>query len=287
MCRPAHGEWPRVLLLTIAARFFRFGSIRLLRTRCLKLEGINRQSWRCDFSGIRHAVQWVAADPETGLTLLRLPPRAVRPMRQAADGPNLGSDIFIVGNPFGMGHSISRGHLAGLDRELELGNRQLGGLIQIEAPLYPGDSGAVLVNSRGDWLGLIRSGLAVPSSRTTELTSTSSSPVPVSGSPDRLSSSVGLLDAEIGRTEKDNDFGFAIPAADALWVADQLRTHGSVDRAFLGVRLEPHEAARSSAQSVDSDEGPPAAIEGAVINEVIAETPAAARSFNPVTKLLG
>ena len=72
--------------------------------------------------------------------------------------------MFVVGNPFGMGHSVSRGHVAGLDRALELGTRQLGGLIQVQAPLYPGDSGAAVVNLHGDWLGLIRSGLAIPGS---------------------------------------------------------------------------------------------------------------------------
>ena len=45
---------------------------------------------------------------------------------------------------------------------LELGERQLGGLILVQAPLYPGDSGASVVDVRGDWLGLIRGGLAVP-----------------------------------------------------------------------------------------------------------------------------
>ena len=38
--------------------------------------------------------------------------------------------------------------------------------------------------------------------------------------------------------EQDSDFGFAIPTRDALWIADQLRTHGRVDRACLGVHLE-------------------------------------------------
>ena len=117
-----------------------------------------------DFEGRRHRAHWVAADPETGLTLLRLPSRTVRPIRAATDGPNLGSLVFVVGNPFGMGHSVSRGHVAALERALELGSRQLGGLIQIQAPLYPGDSGGAVVNLQGDWLGLIRSGLARPKS---------------------------------------------------------------------------------------------------------------------------
>ena len=147
-------------------------------------------------------------DPETGLTLLRITPRAVRPIQIADSEPTLGSQVFVVGNPLGLGHSVSRGHIAGLDRALKLGSHQLGGLIQVQSPLYPGDSGAAVVNLRGQLLGLIRSGLAIPATAN-------------------------------DRTEHDNDFGFAIGARDILWVADQLRSRGHVDRAYLGVRLEP------------------------------------------------
>jgi S1-C subfamily serine protease len=197
-----------------------------------------------DFSGRRHVAHWVAADPQTGLTLLRVLPRAVRPIRTAADGPKLGSQVFVVGNPFGMGHSVGRGHVAGLDRALELGGRQLGGLIQIQAALYPGDSGAAVVNLRGDWLGLIRGGLAMPGSEAgaepgpgdglaAAATPAGSSPPPNAVVPD------ADADAAAVRPEPDTDFGFAILAPDALWVAEQLRTHGRVDRAYLGVRFEP------------------------------------------------
>ena len=161
-----------------------------------------------DASGRRHETQWVAMDPETGLTLLRIAPRAVRPIQIADTSPTLGSQVFVVGNPLGLGHSVSRGHIAGLDRALKLGSHQLGGLIQVQAPLYPGDSGAAVANLRGQLLGLIRSGLAIPVTAN-------------------------------NRAERDNDFGFAIGAHDILWVADQLRSRGRVDRAYLGVRLEP------------------------------------------------
>jgi S1-C subfamily serine protease len=232
-----------------------------------------------DFSGRRHAVQWVAADPETGLTLLRLAPRAVRPIRMAADEPNLGSQVFVVGNPFGMGNSVSRGQVAGLDRTLELSARQLGGLLQVQAPLCPGDSGAAVVNLRGDWLGLIRSGLAIPSSgsgRGAELGSEE---------PAGFSSSMALTDLMPVRLERDNDFGFAIPARDVLWVADQLRTHGRVDRAYLGVRLEPGSAAglpvQSSIQAEANFESGSVESEGATLHEVLAGTPAAAAGLQP------
>ena len=201
-----------------------------------------------DASGRRHLAHWVAADPETGLTLLRIAPRAVRPIQIAAEEPTLGSQVFVVGNPFGLGHSVSRGHIAGLDRALKLGSRQLGGLIQVQAPLYPGDSGAVVANLRGQLLGLIRSSLAIPATAK-------------------------------DRAERDNDFGFALAVRDVLWVADQLRARGHVDRAYLGVRLEPLAAAATLHQQPEAGPYPSpdvdALLEGAVLLEVMAGTPAA------------
>ena len=204
-----------------------------------------------DFSGRRHSVHWVATDPETGLTLLRLPPECVRPIRSATSRTNLGSQVFVVGNPFGMGHSVSRGHVAGLDRALELGTRQLGGLIQVQAPLYPGDSGAAVVNLHGDWLGLIRSGLATPGSDaeaglqyspaptlSASGLSPSSTPTDVSEDPP---STIQTL-ASPSRYEMPS--GLPINSDPS----------GRVDRAYLGVRLEP--LSPSSLTAVSKSEQP-------------------------------
>ena len=181
-----------------------------------------------DFLGRRHAARWVAADPQTGLTLLRIAPRAVRPIRRASEGPKLGSQVFVLGSPFGLGHSVNRGHVAGLDRVLELGSRQLGGLIQVQAPLFPGDSGAAVVDVRGSLLGVIRGGLAPPVD-----------PAEPEGAVSTPTEGRGDLTADGSGGEPDTEFGFAIPTTDALWIAQQLRTQGRVDRAYLGVGLEP------------------------------------------------
>lgn len=186
-----------------------------------------------DFLGRGHTARWVASDPLTGLTLLRVAPRAVRPVRPAAEGPKLVSQVFVVGNPFGLGHTVNRGHVAGLDRVLELGRQPLGGLIQVQVPLYPGDSGAAVVDIRGHWLGVIRGGLAVPvaDARAADLDK-AAGPTPA------RRTDGGDLAHDTDDVEPDSDFGFAIPTRDALWVADQLRAHGRVDRAYLGVVLE-------------------------------------------------
>jgi S1-C subfamily serine protease len=205
-----------------------------------------------DFQGRRHVAQWVAADLETGLTLLRVSPRSVPPIRSADDGPKLGSQVFIVGSPFGMGHSVSRGHVAGLDRAVELGTGQLGGLIQVQAPLYPGDSGAAVVDFRGDWLGVIRGGLAVPGSATDSALASMSEPSEPSSKSDAAEPDDDPTTAAAGRSEPDTDFGFAIPTRDVLWIAGQLRTYGHVDRAYLGVRLDLRSATAGAASAATS-----------------------------------
>ena len=184
-----------------------------------------------DASGHSHPTHWLAADPATGLTLLRVDAEAdhFRPIRAIARAAALGTTALVIGSPFGLDHSVKRGNVAGLNRRLDLGERSLGGLIQVEAMLHPGDSGALLANLQGEWLGLIRSGLA-------------------SGS-------------EVGAP----GLGFAIPAADAVWVADQLRAGQRVDRAYLGVKFDRK-----------SDGAP-----GAVLSEVLPDSPASRAGMQP------
>jgi S1-C subfamily serine protease len=216
-----------------------------------------------DASGRRYAAAWLAADPETGLTLLRITPGRVRPIRIATESPKLGSSVFVVGNPYGLGHSVSRGHVAGLDRALAIGSRQLGGLTQIQVPLYPGDSGATVANLRGEWLGLIRGGLAA------------STLAPGLGA---TATGRGHDDTDRdAEPDHDHDIGFAIPARDAIWIAEQLRSAGRVDRAYLGVRLEP---AAPSTPNAGTER------EGALLSEILADSPAAAAGLRPGDRIV-
>jgi S1-C subfamily serine protease len=258
-----------------------------------------------DHRGHQYAAHWLAADSATGLTLLQLPPGVVRPICVAAESPNLGSQVFVVGNPFGMGHSVGWGHIASLDRAVELGDQSLGGLIQIEAAVYPGDSGAAVVNLAGDWLGVIRGGLAVPASGATGANVHSLVPRSTTRSADHHSVATTAMKTSMGCPghEHEHDFGFAVPALDAVWIAEQLHIHGFVDRAYLGVRLEPDnpgiwttmspEGQRPDATPADrpavarhitpvskskatlSDFPAIAATDGAVIHDVLPDTPAA------------
>jgi serine protease Do len=217
-----------------------------------------------DASGREVQAEWVAADPETGLTLLKILPGVARPVVPAQRTPTPGLPVLVIGNPFGLGHSVSRGAVAGLNRRLELGAHRLGGLIQVDTSLHPGDSGALLIDLRGGWLGVIRSGLALPDLTAADDRDRDRTP---DRRPDR-------------DPARDHDLGFAIPAADALWVAGQLRVHHRVDRAYLGI-IPGAPATAASAGPV-----PPAAPvdpepQGVALDQVLPDTPADHAGLKP------
>jgi serine protease Do len=165
-------------------------------------EGRDRESILArDSAGHEHPARFVAADPETGLTLLKVDAGDIRPIRPTARAALLGAAVFLIGHPYNLGPSVSVGNVAGLDRRMTYGPRTLSGLIQLQVSLHPGDSGALLADRGGGWLGLIRGGGVTPDGK------------------------------------DDNSLGFAIPAPEALWVARQLQDKGKVDRAYLGIRL--------------------------------------------------
>ena len=214
-------------------------------------------------SGRRVHARWVASDPDTGLTLLKIEPKLARAIRPTPRAPRLGSRLVVIGNPFGLGHSVSRGYIAGLNRRLEIGSRRLGGLIQIDAALYPGDSGALVANLKGEWLGLVRGGLDDPSRRNlaaheTEKKEQKTTPFPTDADADE--------DDRHNRQSGGFGLGFAVNARDALWIAHQLRLKKRVDRAYLGVLL-------------NSETSP--GLPGARLGGIVPDTPAARAGLKP------
>jgi S1-C subfamily serine protease len=69
----------------------------------------------------------------------------------------VGSEAFVVGNPFGLYGSMSAGVISGLNRSYQLPNNgpQLTGLIQVDAAVNPGNSGGPLVNRVGQVIGIV------------------------------------------------------------------------------------------------------------------------------------
>jgi S1-C subfamily serine protease len=252
--------------------------------------GVQSSIVACDFTGRRHVARWVAFDPQTGLTLLRISGSAVPPIPVSADSASLGSQIFVIGNPFGMGQSVSRGSIAAVDRIVELGRRPVCNLIQLHSDLYPGDSGAAVVNLRGEWVGLIRGRLAC-SEMSSEALNPSIDDSRVVEKPMRLPPSKTTVEMLPERDEIDHEIGFAVPARNALWVAEQLRKQGHVPRSFLGVRLrwerEEREAITGAIEKGEHD-GRDWSTDtvGVVVDEVLPNTPAASVGIRPGDRIV-
>ncbi len=69
----------------------------------------------------------------------------------------VGTDVFVVGNPFGLVGSMSAGVISGLGRTFQLPDNGpvLQGLIQVDAAVNPGNSGGPLVNRDGQVVGIV------------------------------------------------------------------------------------------------------------------------------------
>ena len=89
----------------------------------------------------------------------------------------LGETVIALGNPFGLGHTVTTGVISAIDRPLETERRIYQNFIQTDASINPGNSGGPLVNIDGELVGIntaIRSnaegiGFAIPVDRAMKL----------------------------------------------------------------------------------------------------------------------
>lgn len=142
----------------------------------------------------------VGTDPDTDLAVIRIPAERLRAL-PLADSSELrvGDFVVAVGNPFGLGQTVTSGIVSALGRAgfrgLEFQN-----FIQTDASINPGNSGGALINLRGELVG-INSAIFTPSG-----------------------GNVGI--------------GFAIPSSMAAYVMDQLIRFGEVRRGTLGLIVQ-------------------------------------------------
>jgi serine protease Do len=116
-----------------------------------------------------------------------------------SDKLEIGDVVLAIGNPFGVGQSVSRGIVSALSRG-GLGIETYEDFIQTDAAINPGNSGGALFDTDG-----------------------------------RV---VGINTAILSRTGGFNGIGFAIPINQARGLAEQLITKGKVERAYLGVETQ-------------------------------------------------
>lgn len=101
----------------------------------------------------------VAYDADNDLALLQFSPKEKNSPVHAVPvaRPNdlyLGETVVAVGNPFGLGHSVTTGVLSAVDRRIEEGDAVFDDILQTDAAINPGNSGGPLINLDGELIGL-------------------------------------------------------------------------------------------------------------------------------------
>lgn len=142
-----------------------------------------------------------ATDAISDLALVEAKRTGLPAAKFQSELPRVGELAIVIGSPLGFENTATAGIISGLHREIPgsaASSQSLVDLIQTDAAISPGNSGGAVVNARGEVIGI--SEAYIP---------------PQSGA-------VAL--------------GFAIPAATAVRVAEQLREDGTADHAFIGVR---------------------------------------------------
>ena len=150
--------------------------------------------------GRQFAAEVVGLDPESDVAVLEIPAENLRELPFAdSDQLRVGDFVVAIGNPFGLGQTVTSGIVSALGRS-GLGIEGYEDFIQTDASINPGNSGGALVNLRGEL--------------------------------------VGINTAILSQSGGNIGIGFAIPINMVGAIMNQLIEHGEVRRGTLGVYIQ-------------------------------------------------
>jgi serine protease Do len=147
----------------------------------------------------RYKAKVIGKDKKTDLALIRI--HSDRPFpaaKLAHDSVRVGDWVLAIGNPFGLGETVTAGIVSAKGRAIGAGPYD--DFIQTDASINPGNSGGPLLNARGEV--------------------------------------VGINSAIYSQSGGNIGIGFAIPIEMAAHIADSLRSGGRVVRGWLGVAIQ-------------------------------------------------
>src|SRR5574341_299965 len=104
--------------------------------------------------GEKYKARIIGKDSKTDLALLKIEPKGKLPSVKFGDSDKLriGDWVMAIGNPFGLGHTVTAGIISAEGRVLGLGAYD--DFIQTDAPINPGNSGGPLFNLNGEVVGV-------------------------------------------------------------------------------------------------------------------------------------
>jgi S1-C subfamily serine protease len=110
-------------------------------------------------SGDKCLAKVQASSPQADLALLKLekmPEGATPAMLGDSDRVNVGDDIFIIGAPYGIGHSLTVGYISARHHPNKVvKNFELGEFFQTDAAINTGNSGGPMFNMKGEVVGIV------------------------------------------------------------------------------------------------------------------------------------
>jgi serine protease Do len=143
----------------------------------------------------------VGSDPKTDIAVLKIDAQNLQPIVIGeSDKLQVGDYVLAVGNPFGLGKTVTMGIVSATGRA-NLGIEDYENFIQTDASINPGNSGGALVNERGELMGINTAILSHGS-------------------------------------EGNQGIGFAVPVSVAHNVMNQILKDGRVTRSYLGVMAQ-------------------------------------------------
>lgn len=142
----------------------------------------------------------VGTDPETDLAVLKVDLKDLPAITFASpEKISVGDVVLAIGNPFGVGQTVTQGIISALGRN-HLGINTFENFIQTDAPINPGNSGGALIDTQGNL--------------------------------------VGVNSAIYSRSGGSMGIGFAIPVSLAKQVMEQIIRQGSVTRGWVGIEAQ-------------------------------------------------
>ena len=177
----------------------------------------NASKIRVTFAGEKeYEAEIIGTDPPTDVALIKIDAENL-PIIGIGDSDKLrvGDQVMAIGNPFGVGQTVTMGIVSALGRNIGL--MDYSDLIQTDASINPGNSGGALVNMQGEL--------------------------------------VGMNAAILSRSGGSQGIGFAIPTSMAMHIVESLKETGSVQRAYLGVLPQPVDQTMADYYGMDRPRG--------------------------------
>jgi serine protease Do len=142
----------------------------------------------------------IGTDKDSDLAVIKIEDKNLNPIKIGDSNSLLVGDIvFAIGNPFGVGQTVTQGIVSALNKN-KVGINKYENFIQTDASINPGNSGGALIDTRGTL--------------------------------------IGINSAIMTRSGGNNGIGFAIPVSMVKNIVQKLVENGKVTRGYLGVSID-------------------------------------------------